>query len=274
MKKPVKLCHPLPLNARLDMFEKRGKPADHPPLRQRLSHPIKLFQINPGFNRPPFPRRLHHFVQTKFSLQYREHFPLMRSQFDRRHRNHFRRRIPFVPRLQMLPPHMTNPQRKNAFRWHQTKRVGPDEPRKQLAMIFHPYPRRHLERCPQLERRPRDFCFRGPDDNMTGKRIVFEQKIESRIHLFCGHPPRHKRAIRQIGRDQRLPDPAHRPGFKHRPQPLKHGIQRHPRTLGYFRKWLARKPLDLIFGYCQYLSVDRIGMANGYHGWTGQHPPF
>ena len=100
---------------------------------------------------------------------------------------------------------------------------------------------------------------------MTGEWIVAKHVIERGLESLRRDLPGHKRAIRQIRREQSLPHPTNRSSAEHGRDARHHDLDRHTGTTRNFLKWFAHEAADLVLRDGKDLLVHRIVVFDGQH---------
>ncbi len=101
---------------------------------------------------------------------------------------------------------------------------------------------------------------------MPRKRIVARQEVERRVQALGGHLPRDERAGSEVGRHERLPDAADRPGLEHGADALEHEVERRVRQPGDLGEGILEKAGDAILGDGEDARVHGVGDFGGDRG--------
>ena len=124
---------------------------------------------------------------------------------------------------------------------------------------------RHFQRRPQFVFRAGALGVGRTNDHVTRKRIALKHPIKRAVDFIFRNFPRDKRAIGEIGRKQRLPDPANRSRAQHGGDPRRHNIDVDAGAARDFLERLAHEAFDLVLRNGEDLGVDRIVMLDRQH---------
>src|SRR6516225_4242199 len=100
---------------------------------------------------------------------------------------------------------------------------------------------------------------------MTRERIGSEHEIEREVQFCVRNLPCYKRALRKVGRQQRLTDPSNRPGLQHCSDSIQNCSFGDSGEVSYFTKRFTNESLNFVFGNSENSGVDGISVFCSGH---------